>query len=104
MIYQERNIPMIKIVSRNIIKEGELDHVKEILKELVQKSAAEEGNVFYTLNQDINEPNVLTFIECWKDQDAINIHNATEHFQRIVPQMKALCEGGIVNFYEEVEF
>ena len=95
---------MIKIVSRNKIKKGEVENVKSILKELVEKSAAEEGNVFYTLNQDINEPDVLTFIEAWKDQEAIDLHNATEHFQRIVPQMKALCESGVVHFYTEVEF
>ena len=95
---------MIKIVSRNVIKEGEVENVKALLKELVEKSAAEEGNVFYTLNQDIKDPNVLTFMEAWKDQAALDTHNATEHFRRIVPQMKALCESGVVNFYTEVEF
>jgi quinol monooxygenase YgiN len=32
-------------------------------------------------------------MECWKDQEAIDIHNATEHFTRIVPQFAALFDG-----------
>ena len=94
---------MIKIVAKMLVKEGEVEHFKEIAKELVQKSSAEEGNISYTLNASISDPRVLTFIEFWKDQAAIEAHNASEHFRRIVPLTQALCEDASVDLYTELD-
>lgn len=94
---------MIKIVAKMLVKEGEVEHFKEIAKELVEKSAAEEGNVHYSLNQDINNPRMLAFIEFWKDQAALDAHNATEHFQRIVPLTRELVEDRDATFFSELE-
>lgn len=95
---------MIRIIARSTIKEGKREEFLSLVKELVEKSRAEEGNVYYDLCEDINNPNVLTFIEAWKDQNAIQIHNASEHFTRIVPQTGELTvpEGGEVRFYTQV--
>lgn len=94
---------MIKIVARMKVKGGCVDQFKEIAKDLIAKSRAEEGNVFYTLNESIQTPNMLTFIECWKDQDALDKHNATEHFQRIVPLIGPMCEENIpADFFTEL--
>ena len=96
---------MIKIIAKNYVKEDKVEIFKETAAELVAKSQAEEGNVYYTLNVDQKNPNVLVFVECWKDQDAIAIHNATEHFARIVPQLGALCEKpGSVELFDEIPF
>lgn len=95
---------MIKIVARSLIKEGEVEHYKELAKEMVEKSAAEEGNIYYTLNADRKNPRVLAYIECWKDGEAVKKHNASEHFQRIVPLTRALVEESSVDIYTEVEF
>ena len=40
---------MIKIVSKNLIKEDKVEEFKKLMKELVEKSAAEEGNIHYSL-------------------------------------------------------
>lgn len=90
---------MIKIIAKNIIKDGE----KENFKELIEKSRAEEGNISYGLYEDIENLNVLTFIEEWKDMDAVNFHNSTEHFKRIVPMLAEFREGNSeVSLYKEV--
>ncbi len=96
---------MIKIIAKNYVKEGKTEEFKALAAELVAKSQAEEGNVFYTLNISQNNPNLLVFMESWKDKDAIAFHNATEHFTRIVPQLGALCEvPGEVELLDEIDF
>lgn len=95
---------MIKIISRNRIKEGKKEEFLSLVKELVEKSRAEEGNASYGLWEDKKDPNVLTFVEDWRDQAAIDLHNATEHFVRIVPQMRELivAEDKELRLYSQV--
>ncbi|MCQ2436958.1 MAG: antibiotic biosynthesis monooxygenase [Clostridia bacterium] len=96
---------MIKIVAKAQVKADMVEAYKAAAKELVEKSREEEGNVFYALNVSTADPCCLTFIESWKDQAAIDFHNATEHFTRIIPQLNAMCEGAQqVDFYTEVEY
>jgi len=94
---------MIKIVAKMTVRAEKLEEFKALAKEMVEKSSAEEGNISYTLNQAIDNPCSMAFIEVWKDQTAIDIHNASEHFNRILPQTGALCEGeGEVTLFTEV--
>lgn len=94
---------MIKIVAKNYLKPGRKQDFINTARELILKSRAEEGNISYSLFQDIHDENVVTFIEEWKDQNAIDIHNSTEHFTRIVPLLGEFCaRDGEVNLYEEL--
>ena len=93
---------MIKIVARTIVKEGMEERYKEMAEELVRCSAAEEGNITYTLNQDISDPRSFAMIEAWKDQEAIDLHNASEHFTTIVPKLNEMAEEKAINLYQEV--
>ena len=93
---------MIKIVAKKLVKEGKVQEFKEIVGELVEKSLAEEGNVFYSINVSTKNPRMLAFIECWRDQEALDIHNVTEHFQRIVPAINELCEESSAEFFTDL--
>lgn len=94
---------MIKIVAKNIIKDGQKDKFIELTKELIEKSRQEDGCISYNLCQDINNPSILTFIEEWKDKEAIKVHNNTEHFTRIVPLLADFRVGNSeVNLYQEL--
>ncbi|MBR1457584.1 MAG: antibiotic biosynthesis monooxygenase [Oscillospiraceae bacterium] len=96
---------MIKIVASSLVREACIEQYHALAKELVEKSQAEPGNICYTLNQSTSDPRVHSFLESWKDQAAIDAHNASEHFQRIVPQLAALREETqTVEFYTEVEY
>ena len=83
---------MIKIIARRVVRPGNIEQYEALARELVEKSQAEAGNVSYTLNKSIADPRVHTFIEIWKDQAAIDAHNASEHFTRLVPRLGALVE------------
>ncbi len=78
---------MIRIVSEQIINPDKREQFLKVFAELAEASRAEEGNIFYTLNQDVKDENHYGIIECWKDEDAIQFHFNTEHFKRLVPQM-----------------
>lgn len=96
---------MIKIVAKMKVKEAEVEKFKSTAKELIEKSRAEEGNVFYSLNQSNEDDQMFAFLECWKDQAAIDSHNATEHFTTILPKLGDLCEETQpVELYTEVEY
>ena len=96
---------MIKIVAKLPVAEGKSEEFKQVAEELVEKSSAEEGNVFYTLNVSKQDPNLFAFMECWKDQAAIDHHNATEHFTGILPKLVAMCDGEVaIELYEEIAY
>lgn len=95
---------MLKIIATNIIHEGKEKEFEAIAKQLVAASQKEEGNISYTLNRSTREKNVYFFLEVWKDQEAIDAHNASSHFQTLVPKMRAFRKDGHLEIVEEVDF
>lgn len=94
---------MIKIIARRVVRAEAIAAYQALARELVVKSQAEPGNVYYTLNQSIADPRVHTMMEVWRDQAAIDAHNVSEHFTRIVPRLGALVEqADPVELYTEV--
>ena len=85
------NTGAIHYVVRMNLAEENVQKFKETAAELVACSQAEAGNIYYCLTANKKFPNQLVFLECWKDKEAIVKHNESEHFQRILPQLLALC-------------
>lgn len=81
---------MITIVAKKEIKEGCVEAFLALARELVEASGKEEGCLEYHLYQAIGNPRSLTFIEKWADKAAIEAHNSSEHFTRIVPMFREL--------------
>ncbi len=96
---------MIKIVAKMVVKEENIELFQEMAAELVAKSKAEEGNISYSLNRSLQDPKVFAFIEIWKDKDAIDHHNAAEHFTTILPKLAEMAaEPPAIDLYTEVQF
>ena len=96
---------MIKIVAKMLVQESSVDIFKSTARELVEKSAAEAGNISYSLNVSTTNPRQFAIIECWKDQAAIDFHNGTPHFTGILPKLAEMCEGEIsVELFDEIVF
>lgn len=94
---------MITIVAKSQVKPECLEDYIKLAKELVAASQAETGNVSYHLYQAQEDPCTLTMIECWKDQAAIESHNASAAFQTIVPQLGKMRTASEVLHYDIVE-
>ena len=94
---------MIKIIAKRLVREECIDDYLRMTAELISASQAEPGCVTYTLNRCAENPRLFCFIEIWKDQAAIEAHNTSEHFTRIVPQLAKYIEIGYpVEHYTEV--
>lgn len=63
------------------LKPGQGPAFVEATKNLVAQSRAEEGNHLYSLYQQTDQEDNYIIVEHWKDAAAIELHNATEHFQ-----------------------
>jgi len=94
---------MIKVVAKSKIKEGKIDKYVELTEELINKTREEDKNISYKLFQDLENPNILTFIEEWEDKEGLDKHMESEHFKKIVPMLSEYRIGeGEVNIYKEV--
>lgn len=95
---------MIIIVAKCLVKEGTTEEFKTLADELINESRKEAGCISYELCQDINNKNILTFIEKWESKEAIDIHNNSKHFIDIVPKIGQLqVSESEVNLYEIVK-
>jgi len=96
---------MIKIVVKNLIKQDQIDGYIELMTELVRKTRQlDEGCIEYALFQDMKNPQILTIIEEWENQEALDKHMEADHFKEIVPKLDVFCEKpGEINLYKPVD-
>ena len=95
---------MIKLISRRIIRPECIETFEALASELVRESKREPGCLSYSLNRSRSDARLHLFLECWADQAAIDAHNASAHFQRIVPQFAALTEERLpLEVFTEIE-
>ncbi len=78
---------MLRIVADNFVEPSKLEEFMGYAEELVAETRKEEGNLSYHLHRDTADEYHLTFLEEWKDMDAIESHNASRHFTTLVPKM-----------------
>lgn len=78
---------MIKIIARSIIKENHLSDALHLYQFLVKETVKEQGCISYELFQELDNPNNLTLIEEWEDEDALQRHTQTPHFVDLVGKL-----------------
>lgn len=84
---------MIKIVATNYIKKDKKDDFLKLAKDLILESRKEAGCIAYDIYESI-DGKCLTFIEEWKDEEAIKSHNNSNHFKTIVPKLGEFLDSG----------
>jgi len=57
---------------------------ESLLRELRDASRKEAGVLQYDVGRSREKPNVFALWEVYRDQDAVDAHLASEHFQRLV--------------------
>lgn len=76
---------MLKVIAEDFIRSECVDIVMPLYRELVDKTRQEELCIAYDLFVDQKDPGHFVFIEEWPDRAALDVHCASEHFQRLVP-------------------
>lgn len=73
--------------------ESDVDQVKFLARELIEKSRQDAGNIAYDLFQSATDPKVMMFCETWESGEALKVHAASEHFTRLVPKIEHYSDG-----------
>ncbi|ASK27882.1 antibiotic biosynthesis monooxygenase [Neisseria chenwenguii] len=74
----------IKITAVITVKPECRQELQEVFQALIPASRREAGNIRYDLHQDLQNENRFVFFENWRDQAAVDEHNASAHFQAFV--------------------
>lgn len=94
---------MIKVVCKVKLKLSvKIEEYLNIAREVVSETRREESCISYTLHQDMNDPAILTTLEEWKDEEALNQHNKNEQIWKFVQELRKLRESTEINLYREV--
>ncbi|MEC1260665.1 putative quinol monooxygenase [Bacillus swezeyi] len=75
---------MIVLQAYMKVKPEKRESFLESVHPLLKHSRAEAGNAQYQLFEDVENANTFVMLEQWKDEEALNAHNQTEHFQTFV--------------------
>lgn len=92
----------LKIVAAIEVKAAYKDELVNVLHTIVDATRKEEGNISYDLHQDTKNPLRYTILEVWKDQQAIDLHNASDHFQTFVAAIDGKIENLAVDVIKQV--
>ncbi|MBK1896831.1 putative quinol monooxygenase [Chryseobacterium paridis] len=74
----------VYVYARWQVKEGQLDQVLNLMKEVAFKSSQEEGNLLYQLHQSQSDANTLILFEGYVNADAVEVHRNSEYFKNVV--------------------
>ena len=95
---------VIKVVCKAKLKQGvDFEEYLKIAREVVSVTRKEKGCIMFTLHEDIHDPSILTTIEEWVDEQAIDDHNKNEDVWRYVKELRKIREYTEINTYREVE-
>lgn len=78
---------MIKVVAKAFIKKDKVEVFKNVVPTLISETRKESGCIDYKLFQDTADETAFCFVEEWKSREDLNLHMASPHFTRIIPQI-----------------
>ncbi|MDR3217615.1 MAG: antibiotic biosynthesis monooxygenase [Dysgonamonadaceae bacterium] len=92
------NDETLTIVATVTIKAGYKEDVLKAVKTVVDATRKESGVIFYDVFEDVKNPLNITFIETWKSQSAIDMHNKSAHFNEFIKALegKATVEANVL--------
>ncbi|MFT8457754.1 MAG: putative quinol monooxygenase [Liquorilactobacillus ghanensis] len=75
----------MKVINVSLVVKPQLKaEYEEFIADLVRNSAQETGNLYYGHFKKLDSDNEYEIIEHWRDQAAVEAHNATPHFQKFL--------------------
>lgn len=81
------------LTARFTAKEGKEEELRAKLESLVKPTRSEEGCVFYYLHQVKGQQGRFLFYECFRDQDAFDIHSNSPYIKGFFAESDRMVEG-----------
>jgi quinol monooxygenase YgiN len=95
---------MLKVVAINYIKAEKLEAFIQLGKELVQKTRQlDKGCIHYELLQDVKNPQQLTMLEEWEDQESLDKHMQTKHFKETMTLTDYFEKPSDIHLYKPIK-
>jgi len=94
---------MVVLVVKFDVKVGKKEEFLSVMKPLIEGSVNEDGCLQYELFIEDELPNSFVLFEKWKDQNALDFHNSTDHFVTYAPKLGELCEKISMNRYGTID-
>ena len=99
------NESQIVVVAEFIAKDGQVQQLIDNLFALVEPTRQEAGCMRYELNQDLDNPRVITFIEKWYSRESLDEHIAQPYIENFFngdgPRQPKHVESFKVSFHRE---
>lgn len=83
---------MIRLNIFMTVCERHRSEIRMIADQLIEASLKDAGCKGYDFFQSITRPDVMMICETWESPEALEAHQNTPHFQRLVPLLHTLCE------------
>lgn len=80
----------LRVVARVLALPGKVEELRAVLTSLIEPTRREPGCIAYELLHNRHDPNDFTFLETWVDEDALDEHLASEHFQAAAEKLRTL--------------
>ena len=85
---------MKKVINARIkVKPDAVEQFLTYANVIVLASNLEQGCLVYNLYQEVGKPSSFIFYEEYKNQDAIDFHNSTNHFKTFISQITEILDG-----------
>lgn len=81
---------MLLVVGTIEVNPSNRDRALAIAAAVQIQSRLEEGCLYYNFSTDIEAPQKLTIVECWRSDEAHAIHVGTSHLKVFLDNMKAV--------------
>lgn len=99
----EKNTTQVVCVAEFHAKEGKTNELIDALHVLMKPTHKEAGCIRYELNQRVDDPRWITFIEKWKDKQVFDEHCATDYIKDYFDNVRPnLVDNFEVKLYEEI--
>ena len=82
----------IRVVAKNQVKPDKIQEFMDLCKNLVEESLKEEGCIEYGVYQELENSEILTMLEEWKDESSLDEHLKSNHFSEIFPLLSECLE------------
>ena len=76
-----KNETQLVCIAKFTAKDGETEKLMENLYSLIKLTHQEGGCIRYELNQSLDNPKVITFIEKWYDKSTFDAHCNTDYIK-----------------------
>ena len=71
----------LRVIARFVAKPGKADELRSVAMGLLAPTRREDGCLLYELLENEDDPNELTFVEEWRDGEALHAHMGTAHIE-----------------------